>query len=129
MGDDISIFNVFPNPVVATRGPMTQNENKHYRSAAHQSSRRNTSLWCLGVLVVFGVCADARAEMVRITTEQREACSLDVLRLCAESIPNVGAIILCMKQKRASLSPRCQAAIPSSVWKVRPRDLRRLVIR
>jgi hypothetical protein len=46
------------------------------------------------------------------TAEQRAACTPDALRLCADAIPDVGRVTACMQAKRASLSARCQAAMP-----------------
>jgi hypothetical protein len=42
--------------------------------------------------------------------EQRRACTPDVYRLCAGEIPNVKAIIACLRRQRASLSAPCAAA-------------------
>lgn len=41
--------------------------------------------------------------------EQRRACTPDVYRLCAGEIPNVKAIIACLRRQKASLSPTCAA--------------------
>ena len=42
-------------------------------------------------------------------TEATLACRSDVLRLCAENVPNRPAIIACMHQHREQLSARCGA--------------------
>jgi hypothetical protein len=43
------------------------------------------------------------------TSEEREACTPDVFRLCSSEIPNVDKIISCMKAKKSQLSPKCKA--------------------
>lgn len=44
------------------------------------------------------------------TAEQREACTPDAVKLCADTIPDVGRTTACMKRHEAELSPRCHAA-------------------
>ena len=44
------------------------------------------------------------------TSEERAACTPDVFRLCSSEIPNVTAIIACMKAKKSQLSAGCRAA-------------------
>jgi hypothetical protein len=41
--------------------------------------------------------------------EQRRACTPDVYRLCAGEIPNVKAIIACLRRQKANLSAPCAA--------------------
>jgi hypothetical protein len=41
------------------------------------------------------------------TPEQQEACKPDVFRLCGNFIPNVDAIIACLKTNEPNLSPAC----------------------
>ena len=43
------------------------------------------------------------------TAEQRAACTPDAFRLCSSEIPNVPAIIACMRKNKANLSPACKA--------------------
>jgi len=43
------------------------------------------------------------------TEEQRAACTPDVFRLCASQIPNVDAIVACLKTNKKNLSAGCQA--------------------
>jgi hypothetical protein len=42
------------------------------------------------------------------TDEQRAACTPDVFRLCSAQIPNVDAIVACLKRQKSNLSPGCQ---------------------
>jgi hypothetical protein len=47
------------------------------------------------------------------SAEQRAACMPDAMRLCSSQIPNISAIVACLRQNRASLSKPCQAAMNS----------------
>ena len=40
---------------------------------------------------------------------QKRACRPDVLRLCAAEIPNVPAIVRCLRSNESRLSPDCRA--------------------
>jgi len=40
---------------------------------------------------------------------QRSACTLDVLRLCSQFIPDVNGIVACLKLQRSNLSSACRA--------------------
>jgi len=42
-----------------------------------------------------------------VDAKQRAACTPDVQRLCNNFIPDVPAIVACLKQHQASLSPAC----------------------
>lgn len=42
-----------------------------------------------------------------IDAKQRAACTPDVQRLCNRYVPDVPAIVACLTQQRASLSPAC----------------------
>ena len=44
------------------------------------------------------------------TPEQREACAPDAIRLCQDTIPDVGRTTACMRAHRADLSPACKVA-------------------
>jgi hypothetical protein len=43
------------------------------------------------------------------TPEQKKACTPDVYRLCAGEIPNVRAIVSCLRRQKANLSEACRA--------------------
>jgi hypothetical protein len=47
------------------------------------------------------------------TAEQRAACTPDAMRLCSSQIPNISAIVACLRQNKANLSKPCQAAMSS----------------
>jgi hypothetical protein len=57
----------------------------------------------LVALSLFGVSGAA----AQGTPEQQEACKPDVFRLCGNFIPNVDAIIACLKTNEPNLSPPC----------------------
>lgn len=48
------------------------------------------------------------AHAVEATAEQRRACTPDAFRLCSSHIPNVDAIITCMRANKSKLSPACK---------------------
>ena len=60
-----------------------------------------------GMLLLL-LSGDALAQY-RGTPGQRSACTPDVFRLCAEEIPDSGAITACLKRNRARLSTSCGA--------------------
>jgi hypothetical protein len=45
------------------------------------------------------------------TPEQQEACKPDVFRLCGNFIPNVDAIIACLKANEPNLNAACHAVM------------------
>jgi hypothetical protein len=45
------------------------------------------------------------------SAEAQAACTPDVFRLCSSDIPNVPAIITCMKRQRSQLSRECRSAM------------------
>ena len=62
-------------------------------------------------LLVAGVPSGAYAQPAM--TEATLACQGDVMRLCADSVPDRTAIIACMHRQRTSLSARCGAVFDS----------------
>lgn len=45
------------------------------------------------------------------SSEAREMCTGDAMRLCSDEIPNVARIAACMHRKRAQLSSGCRAVM------------------
>jgi hypothetical protein len=45
------------------------------------------------------------------SSEAREMCIGDAMRLCSDEIPNVSRITACMHRKRAQLSAGCRAVM------------------
>jgi hypothetical protein len=63
-----------------------------------------------GVLVfVLAMVSGSNAGHALTAAEARAACTPDAFRLCAAQIPNVDAIIACLKREKAQLSPDCRA--------------------
>ena len=60
-----------------------------------------------GLLFALSTAGPAMAALA--TPEQRRACTPDVYRLCPGEIPNVRAIIACLRWQKASLSEACRA--------------------
>jgi hypothetical protein len=74
---------------------------------------RRSVAWRAAILVLLLVgSASAVAQegsQYRGTDEQRVACTGDVFRLCWSEIPNVTAIVGCLKRERPRLSEGCRA--------------------
>ena len=70
------------------------------------SLRRRVASACIAIVVASYVTPSAAA-----TTEERAACTPDVLRLCSSDIPNVERIVACMNRERSKLSPACAAVV------------------
>jgi hypothetical protein len=45
----------------------------------------------------------------RGTQDQQQACTPDVMRLCADSVPDVNRIVACLRHNRSNLSAPCGA--------------------
>jgi hypothetical protein len=45
------------------------------------------------------------------SSEAREMCTGDAMRLCSDEIPNVSRIAACMHRKKAQLSAGCRAVM------------------
>ena len=56
----------------------------------------------------------ASAEEYRGTLEQRMACTPDVWRLCSDQMPDVSAIVACLRQNKPQLSSGCRAVFEKS---------------
>jgi hypothetical protein len=61
----------------------------------------------LVMLLSFVMIGSAFADIA--TPDQKRACTPDVYRLCAGEIPNVRAIISCLRRQKANLSDACRA--------------------
>jgi hypothetical protein len=49
------------------------------------------------------------------TEAQIQACTPDVMRLCASEIPNVGRVSKCMMQKKSQVSAACRNSFSNRV--------------
>jgi hypothetical protein len=52
------------------------------------------------------------ASLAMGTSEQRAACTSDVMRLCTGQLTSEGRVIACMKKNYGQLSARCKATLP-----------------
>src|SRR4051794_7113138 len=64
--------------------------------------------FCLGAALALGVSSIGLTQAsAQGTPEQQEACKPDVFRLCGNFIPNVDAIVACLKTNEPNLAPAC----------------------
>jgi len=82
--------------------------NMHFN--ANTSFRRayGAALLAGALLSITGALPAMSAEY-RGTQEQQQACTPDVMRLCADSVPDVNRIVTCLRRNRSSLSAPCGA--------------------
>lgn len=67
-----------------------------------------------GPLVAIATMLHGTVSFALGTEEQRAACTPDVFKLCASQIPNVDAIVACLKTNKKNLSAGCQAVFSAS---------------
>ncbi len=81
----------------------------YQRGRVNESDCANALQSCstLALLLIFGSYAGAALALG--SSEQRAACTPDVFRLCSAQIPNVDAIVACLKREKSNLSPDCKA--------------------
>ena len=70
--------------------------------------RNCTRTTLIAALVLAGTIGQASAQQPG-TPAQKRACRPDVLRLCAAEIPNVNAIVRCLRANENRLSPDCRS--------------------
>jgi hypothetical protein len=70
---------------------------------------RNAALFAGAVLLSIAGAFPALSAEYRGTQDQQQACTPDVMRLCADSVPDVNRIVSCLRRNRSSLSPPCGA--------------------
>jgi hypothetical protein len=82
--------------------------NMHFN--ANTSFRRayGAALFAGALLSITGALPAMSAEY-RGTQEQQQACTPDVMRLCADSVPDVNRIVTCLRRNRSNLSAPCGA--------------------
>ena len=59
------------------------------------------------IVLASTLAAAAAAAQERGSAADQVACTPDVLKLCSALIPDEGAIIGCLREKREPLSPAC----------------------
>jgi hypothetical protein len=95
---------------------------------AYRPARR----FAAGAVVAFlmtafgGVDAGAQRLADRGSADDQRACTPDVFRLCAGSIPNEPRIVACLIRSRPRLSPACRAVFDRDAAARRPRGKQRM---
>jgi len=77
----------------------------------------------LGSVIAVTAMLHATASSAPGTEEQRAACTPDVFRLCASQIPNIDAIVNCLKTNKKNLSAGCQAVFNAPPERTATRSL------
>jgi hypothetical protein len=62
----------------------------------------------MGTCVLLSGAPTALGQEYRGTEAQQQACMSDVFRLCSADIPNVSAIVACLRRERRQLSSGCR---------------------
>jgi hypothetical protein len=73
----------------------------------HVQRVRSASL--IAVLLSIAGAVPAMSAEYRGTQDQQQACTPDVMRLCADSVPDVNRIVACLRHNRSNLSAPCGA--------------------
>lgn len=77
-------------------------------------------LVCIAMLIA-GTATSTASD--RGTASERAACTPDVFRLCASQIPDVSAIVGCLKREKAHLSNACRLVMSGEDHKLATRSL------
>jgi hypothetical protein len=101
------------DPVNSNRSRTTTTNHLKTRTKKERASMRNgvTTALMVGVVIAGAtlvMAADAGAQQPG-SPAQKKACRPDVFRLCAAEIPNVQAIVRCLRANESRLSPDCRA--------------------
>jgi hypothetical protein len=74
---------------------------------------RRSSLLLVATCLLVGAMLPTRSASAQAgrTPEAEQACTPDVMRLCADFIPNVRPIVACLHRKRLQLSHQCRRYI------------------
>jgi hypothetical protein len=67
--------------------------------------------WMAGGLLL-GSCHAAEATGPSLQDQQQAACYDDVMRLCADDVPDVDKVKACMRGRKRQVSPACAAFYP-----------------
>ena len=65
----------------------------------------------LAFTIAIGGIVMTGSPSLAFSSEAREMCTGDAMRLCSDEIPNVSRIAACMHRKRAQLSAGCRAVM------------------
>jgi hypothetical protein len=83
--------------------------NRVHISANTSFQRARGAALFAGVLLSIAGALPAMSAEYRGTQEQQQACTPDVMRLCADSVPDVNRIVSCLRRNRSNLSAPCGA--------------------
>jgi hypothetical protein len=75
----------------------------------HVERRRRAALIAGAVVLSLAGVFPAIGAEYRGTQDQQQACTPDVMRLCADSVPDVSRIVACLRHNRSNLSAPCGA--------------------
>jgi hypothetical protein len=75
----------------------------------HVQCVRSAALFAGAVLLSIAAAVPAVSAEYRGTQDQQQACTPDVMRLCADSVPDVDRIVVCLRRNRSNLSAPCGA--------------------
>jgi hypothetical protein len=70
---------------------------------------RRSALFAGAMLLSLAGALPAMSAEYRGTQDQQQACTPDVMRLCADSVPDVNRIVTCLRRNRSNLSAPCGA--------------------
>jgi hypothetical protein len=70
---------------------------------------RSAALFAGAVVLSIAGAVPAMSAEYRGTQDQQQACTPDVMRLCADSVPDVNRIVSCLRRNRSNLSAPCGA--------------------
>ena len=59
--------------------------------------------------------ARAQSDPYRITEAEKAACTGDAARLCADTYPDEGKLLVCMETNKSSLTPSCLVVFDAGV--------------
>jgi hypothetical protein len=76
---------------------------------AHVQRMRGAALFAGAMLLSIVGAVPAMSAEYRGTQDQQQACTPDVMRLCADSVPDVNRIVACLRHNRSNLSSPCGA--------------------
>ena len=81
----------------------------------------------VGGLAMMVCVAAADGALAQGSADDQEACKPDVFRLCSSQIPNVDAIVACLRTNEPNLNPAChQVMFPRPVAVERPMTLKKI---
>ena len=66
---------------------------------------------CVLALLAGSLALGADGAIAQGSDAERQFCTPDAMRLCADVIPDVVKVTACMKAKSSQLSPECRAAM------------------